>query len=321
MSQVSGIDPALFAPSAITPETAAFNERLAEVMVDEPPLHEREPEDIRRERVEDTGSLPPLVLDENAENRTIPGPAGPIPIRLFQPPGEPRGVYLYIHGGGWVLGAADQQDPLLAKSAQRTGCVVVSVEYRLAPEHPYPAGPDDCEAAAAWLAERAAAEFGTDRLVIGGASAGGHLSALTLLRMRDRHGFTGFRAANLLYGAFDLSETPSQSQAPQQYIVPLPAMRWFYDHYAPTQDRRDPDVSPSYARLHDMPPALFSVGTLDPLLDDTLWMYARWLAAGNSAELALYPGGVHGFNGMPGIEIAVEADRRVDEFLAAAVAD
>ena len=321
MSQTPGIDPALFAPSAITPETAAFNEKLAVAMAAETPLAEQEPADVRRAQVEGRGPFAPLVLDENAENRTIPGPAGPIPIRLFRPPGEPQGVYLYIHGGGWVLGAFDQQDDLLAASARRTGCVVVSVEYRLAPEHPYPAGPDDCEAAAFWLAERAAAEFGTDRLVIGGGSAGGHLSALTLLRMRDRHGFTGFRAANLLYGAFDLSETPSQSQAPQQYIVPLPAMRWFYDHYAPTQDRRDPDVSPSYARLHDMPPALFSVGTLDPLLDDTLWMYARWVAAGNAAELALYPGGVHGFNLMPNLEIGREANRRMDEFLAAAVAD
>lgn len=321
MTPPPAIDPALFRPEAISANTEIHNRQIAEEMAAQPPLETLDPEPIRRARREGTGPLGPLVFDENAKERTIPGPAGEIPIRIFPPEGEPRGVYLYIHGGGWVLGRHDEQDPLLAKSAQRTGCIVVSVDYRLAPEAPYPAGPDDCEAAAVWLAEHAQSEFGSDRLVIGGASAGGHLSALTLIRMRDRHGFTGFRGANLTYGAFDLSETPSQSQAPQQYIVPLPAMRWFYDHYAPTQDRRDPDVSPTYARLHDMPPALFLVGTLDPLLDDTLFMYGRWLAAGNEADLAIYPGGVHGFNLQPGLKIGGEANRRVDEFLAAAVAD
>lgn len=315
------IDGSPFRPEAVTAATAASNEQLAADMAAAPPMQELEPQALRDGRREGKGSFGPLVLDEKAEDHTIPGPVGEIPIRVFRPAGEPRGVYLYIHGGGWVLGRADEQDPLLAKSAEQTGCAVVSVDYRLAPEHPYPAGPDDCEAAAVWLVEQAQTEFGSDRLTIGGGSAGGHLAALTLLRMRDRHGYTGFRGANLTYGAFDLSETPSQSQAPQQYVIPLPAMRWFYDHYVPTQDRRDPDVSPLYAELHEMPPALFTVGTLDPLLDDTLYMHGRWLAAGNAAELAVYPGGVHGFNGLPGLAIGAEANRRVDEFLAAAVAD
>ena len=313
------IEPALFLPEAVTGETAEFNAQLATEMAAMPPMHTLEPQVLRDGRREGKGFFGPLVLDDEAEDRTIPGPAGEIPVRIFRPPSTPRGVYLYIHGGGWVLGRADEQDPLLRKSAERTGCVVFSVDYRLAPEDPYPAGPDDCEAAAVWLTERAQAEFGSDRLVIGGGSAGGHLAAVTLLRMRDRHGYTDFRGANMLYGAFDLSETPSQTQAPQQYIVPLPTMRWFYDHYVPTEDRKDPDVSPSYARLHDMPPALFTVGTLDPLLDDTLWMYSRWLAAGNAGELAVYPGGVHGFNGLAGLKIGGEANRRVDAFLAAAV--
>jgi acetyl esterase/lipase len=96
--------------------------------------------------------------------------------------------------------------------ADNTGQAVVAVEYRLAPEHPYPAGPDDCEAAAAWLVHKGKREFGTDALTIGGESAGGHLTAVTVLRMRDRHGFTGFRGANIVYGAFDLAMTPSQRQ-------------------------------------------------------------------------------------------------------------
>ena len=132
-----------------------------------------------------------------------------IPLRIIAP-ANPRGVYLHIHGGGWVLGGADLQDPMLERIADNAGLAVVSVEYRLAPEHPYPAGPDDCEAAAVWLTRHAKAEFGTDALTIGGESAGGHLAAVTLLRMRDRHGYTGFRGANLVYGAYDMTMTPSQ---------------------------------------------------------------------------------------------------------------
>jgi acetyl esterase/lipase len=103
------------------------------------------------------------------------------------------------HGGGWVLGGADLQDPMLERIADNTGQAVVAVEYRLAPEHPYPAGPDDCEAAAVWLVQNGKKEFGTGVLTIGGESAGGHLTAVTILRMRDRHGYTGFRGANIVY--------------------------------------------------------------------------------------------------------------------------
>ena len=155
MTVPSAIDPALFHPDAISGDTAAHNEAIAAEMAAQPPLETLDPKAVRRARREGKGPLGPLVFDENAEDRTIPGPAGEIPIRIFRPEGEPRGVYLYIHGGGWVLGRHDEQDPLLAKSAQRTGCTVVSVDYRLAPEDPYPAGPDDCEAAAVWLAEHA----------------------------------------------------------------------------------------------------------------------------------------------------------------------
>jgi acetyl esterase/lipase len=100
-----------------------------------------------------------------------------------------RGVYLHLHGSGWVLGGADMQDPMLERIADNTGQAVVAVEYRLAPEHLYPAGPNDCEAAA-WLVQNGKKEFGTDALTIGGESAGGHLTAVTILRMRDRHGYT-----------------------------------------------------------------------------------------------------------------------------------
>jgi acetyl esterase len=153
---------------------------------------------------------PPPVFSERARTMTITGKDGnQISLRVIAP-AQPRGVYLHLHGGGWVLGGADMQDPMLERIADNTGQAIVAVEYRLTPEHPYPAGPDDCETAAAWLVQNAKKEFGTDALTIGGESAGGHLTAVTILRMRDRHGYTGFRGANIVYGAFDLSLTPSQ---------------------------------------------------------------------------------------------------------------
>jgi acetyl esterase len=108
---------------------------------------------------------------------------------------------------------------MLERVNEKAGLACVSVEYRLAPENPYPAPPDDCESAALWLAKNAKAEFGSDVLAIGGESAGATLAAVTLLRMRDRHGFTGFRAANLVYGAYDLSMTPSQKQFGNERLV------------------------------------------------------------------------------------------------------
>jgi acetyl esterase len=193
---------------------------------------------------------------------------------------------------------------------------VVSVEYRLAPEYPYPAGPDDCEAAAAWLVQNATAEFGADALTIGGESAGGHLAAVTVLRMRDRYGYTGFRGANFVYGAFDLSLTPSQrSFGNRRLVLRTIDIRQFANAFLPTvTDRRVADISPLYADLKGLCPALFSVGTQDALLDDSLFMHARWVAAGNEVDLAIYPGGAHGFTLFPN-RLADEAGARSQEFL------
>jgi acetyl esterase/lipase len=209
---------------------------------------------------------------------------------------------------------------MLERIVTGTGQACVSVEYRLAPEHPYPAAPDDCEAAALWLARNAKAEFGTEVLTIGGESAGGHLSAVTLLRLRDKHGFTGFAGANLAFGAFDLSMTPSQRRFGDRRLVLRTAdIMHFADAFLPgVTDRRAPDISPLFADLSGMPPALFSVGTCDALLDDSLFMHARWLAACNQAELAIYPGGAHGLTAFP-ITLAREANARIDAFLARVV--
>ena len=139
----------------------------------------------------------------------------------------------------------------------------------------------------------------------------------TVLRLRDRHGFTGVHAVNLLYGVFDISMTPSQRLVGNatRLILRTMDLEKFADAYAPPPlDRRHPDLSPLYADLHGLPRALFTVGTYDALLDDTLFMYARWIAAGNEAELAIYPGGPHAFNMFP-IPLGTTANDRCDRFL------
>jgi acetyl esterase len=308
--------PAMFHPDAIAEDTAKLNDALVGLMTGLPEWWNVGAETARQGRRQGRGPFPPPVFSPRARTITIAGRDGnEIPLRVIAPD-QPRGVYLHIHGGGWVLGGADMQDPMLEHIADSTGLAVVSVEYRLAPEHPYPAGPDDCESAAAWLVQNARGEFGSDILAVGGESAGGHLSAVTVLRMRDRYGYTGFRGANLVYGAFDLSMTPSQAAfGDRRLVLRTIDMQQFYNAYLPTiTDRRAPDISPLYANLKGLCPALFSVGTQDALLDDTLFMHARWIAAGNPAELEIYPGGAHGFTLFPN-RLAEEAATRSIAFL------
>lgn len=299
------LDPALFRPEAISAETHAFVDDLIEqTKARSGPL----PRD----------AMPVQPQSAKARNASIEGIDGEdVTLRLFTPDSTPTGVYLHIHAGGLVMGSADAQDPMYERIAASTGQAVVSVDYRLAPEHPYPAAWDDCEAAALWLVENAKREFGTDTLTIGGESAGATLAVPTLVRMRDKHGFTGFAGANLSYGNYDTSMSPSQ-----KWIGALGALlktediQSCSDAYCPdVSKRRDPDVSAIYAELSKMPPALFSVGTLDPFLDDSLFMHARWIAAGNEAELAVYPGCPHAFTAMP-LTDAADANARIDAFLA-----
>jgi acetyl esterase len=242
---------------------------------------------------------------DRAVDRTIQGRAGPIRLRTFAHE-QPKGVLFHIHGGAWMAGSPEMMDPLHEVLVGACDLAVVSVDYRLAPEHPYPAGPDDCEDAACWLLEHAADDFGSDRLLIAGESAGAHLAAVTLLRMRDRHGAADrFLGANLVFGAYDLSRTPSQRGvgiAPGTDIIDSSGFP--LDLYMPgmsAEQRCDPDVSPLYADLRGMPPALFSVGTNDHLLDDTLFMAARWQAAGNETELLVYPDTPHGCIALPSV--------------------
>lgn len=316
MTDASPFDPAMFRDSAISPDTVKLNEQMIQLLTGQPEWWIIGAEAQRAARRRGEGPFPAPVMSPRARTITITGKDGNrIPLRVIAP-ANPRGIYLHIHGGGWVLGGADMQDPMLERIADNTGQAVVSVEYRLAPEHPYPAGPDDCEAAAAWLVQNGKKEFGTDALTLGGESAGGHLAAVTILRMRDRHGYTKFRGANIVYGAFDLSMTPSQRQfGDRRLVLRTIDMQQFYNAFLPTvTDRRVPDISPLYADLKGLCPALFSVGTKDALLDDTLFMHARWTVAGNEAELAIHPGGAHGFTLFPN-DLSKSASIRMDAFL------
>jgi acetyl esterase len=313
------LDPALFHPDAVSTETSALNATMVQLLSNQPNWWIVGAAATRAARRRGDGPFPAPVFSASAVTRTIPGPGGhDIPLRIIAPTATPRGVYLHLHGGGWTLGGADMQDPMLERIVDATGLAVVSVDYRLAPEHPYPAGPDDCEAAAVWLARNARAEFGSDALTVGGESAGGHLAAVTVIRLRDRHGYTGFRGANLVYGAFDMSMTPSQRQFGETRLVLRTSdIVQFANAFLPAiTDRRDPDISPLFADLKGLCPALFSVGTSDALLDDTLFMYGRWLAAGNQAELAIHPGGAHGFTLFPNT-LAQQAEGRMMAFLRA----
>jgi acetyl esterase/lipase len=311
------LDPKLFAPESVDPETAEFNRKLETAIAAAPPITAFPPAVIRQAREEGRSIFGPVQTVAAARERRIPGPAGEIGLRVLIPDAV-RGVYLHLHGGGWTLGAAKQSDVRNWALARHCGLAVVSVDYRLAPEHPSPAGPDDCEAAALWLVSNVRAEFGTTRLWIGGESAGAHLAVVTLLRLRDRHGLRPFAGANLVYGAYDLSMTPSQRRwGERNLVLSTPIIAWFADFFVPDPARRrDPDVSPLYADLAGLPPALFTVGTLDPLLDDSLFLHARWTAAGGRAELAVWPGGIHGFDAFP-TALARAARARMDAFLGA----
>ncbi|HEV8251238.1 MAG TPA: alpha/beta hydrolase [Gaiellaceae bacterium] len=307
-------------------EARSFNEALAEVLAEEPQVHTVPPERSRRARREGRSVWPQPVFLSQARDLSVPARSGAIRVRVLAPEEKATGVYLHIHGGGWVLGCCDEQDDRLWALVEATGLCAVSVDYRLAPEHPYPAGPDDCEDAAVWLLDRGLTELDVpDRIAIGGESAGAHLAVTTLLRLRDRHGVSGaFQAANLDCGVYDLSGTPSRRNWGDRHpMLSTPDMVWFGRSFTGDRDLkelRDPDLSPLYAELHDLPPALFTVGDLDPLLDDSLFMAARWQSAGNRAELRVWPESIHGFTAFP-LALARAANDAQHEFLRAAVSD
>ena len=304
------LDPALFDDAAIPDDTRSLNAAVMELTKDLPSWWEVGAPQARAARANGEGPFPAPERSPRARTIEIAGVAGRIPLRVIAPE-RSRGVYLHFHGGGWVLGAADLQDRLLERIADVTRLTAISVEYRLAPEHPFPAGPDDCETAAHWVIGHTR-DFGGDRLAVGGESAGGHLSAVTLLRVRDKLGRMPFHAANLVFGAFDLGLTPSALRFGEQpLILRTSDIHRFSDAFLPgIADRRVPAVSPLYADLAGLCPALFTVGTKDALLDDSLFMHARWRAAGNRSEIAIYPGALHGFIAFPTAQTFASIERQ-----------
>jgi acetyl esterase len=310
---------------AMLAESRAFNETVEQLLAeDEQSVDKVPPEVSRLARREGRSIFPPPTFLPQAREIVVPTRAGETRVRVLAPEGEATGVYVHIHGGGWVLGCCDEQDDRLWDLVEATGLCAVSVDYRRAPEDPYPAGPDDCEDAALWLLERGLRELGVpDRIAIGGESSGAHLAVTTLLRLRDRHGIKdAFRAANLGFGVYDLSLTPSsRSWGERSLILTTPVVHWFGRCFAGDRDLeelRAPDLSPLYADLSDLPPALFTVGDQDPLLDDSLFMAARWRAAGNEAELDIWPESAHGFTAFP-LALAQAANDAQYDFVRAAL--
>jgi acetyl esterase/lipase len=301
---------------ALVDEMRTHNQELMNVTKAMAAIDNSTPEGIQwiREAMEPGGLFGFQAL-EFPEDRVLAG----VPCRVLTPE-RVRGVYLHFHGGAMTVGSARSMDLRNWDFAQALDCVVVSVDYRLAPEHPYPAGPDDCEAVAAWLVEHAAEEFGTDRLVMGGESAGAYFTMVTALRLRDR-GITGFRGLDLCYGIYDLSGTPSTKQLVGKvpYATGGTGQR---DMYAPGRtldELRDPALSPLWAELHDLPPAILTVGTWDSLLDESTFLAARLAAAGNEVDLAVYPEGPHGIESMP-TAMGKAAKERIFDFLRARLA-
>jgi acetyl esterase/lipase len=272
------IDPRL---SAFVAESRAFYARRV------PGRGPGGPEELRAVRA---GATAPASPDPPAAVEVLRAGGRSVQVRVHTPAsGEVAGVHLEIHGGGFYLGSAAGSDANNRSLAEALGLAVVSVEYRLAPEHPWPAAPDDCETAALWLAEHAEHRFGSARLSIGGFSAGATLALATLLRLRDR-GVRGYGCAVLQFGTYDLS-----AQTPAGRLI---AGEYFLDAYAgPTEDRTHPDLSPIYADVAGLPPVLLVVGADDILLADNLAMAARLSAAGVDVDLRSYPASPHGFTG------------------------
>jgi acetyl esterase/lipase len=226
--------------------------------------------------------------------------------RVFRPDGPARAVYLHFHGGGMVAGAPEMMDIPNRALARELDVAVVSADYRKAPEHPWPAGPDDGVAVASWLLDRGESEFGTSRLLIGGESAGGYMAAVVALRVRDElHAIERVVGLNLVFGMFDWGRSPSQrGMRPHDGFDVLgpEGIVFVTDCFLPDMtddERRAPAISPAYADLRGLPPCLVSVGTCDHLLDDSLLFATRAAAAGVDVDLHVLPEMPHAFQAFP----------------------
>ncbi len=265
-----------------------------------PPLNEMPVSDARATygAVVSQFGLPPEPVADIVD-RTIPGPAGPIPVRIYTPKGS--GAFpalIYYHGGGWVIGDLDVVDGPCTVLANRAHAVVVSVDYRLAPEHPYPAAIEDAYAALNWVADNAALlNVDAERLAVAGDSAGGNLAAVVALLARDE-GSPALVHQLLLYPATDmLRQTVSARDNGEGYFLTTDLLKWFQEHYLPGgADPTDWRASPLRAPdLSGLPPALVITAEFDPLRDEGEAYAVRLREAGVEAVVTRYDGQIHAF--------------------------
>ena len=246
--------------------------------------------------------LPAGAPVAKVENRTVPGSAGDIPVRIYWPTDQtPLPVLVWYHGGGWVLGTLDASDHTCRELANNAGCIVVSVDYRLAPEARFPAGPDDCEAAYYWTLDNAAS-FGGDpsRVAVGGDSAGGNLAAAVSLRAKER-GRQAPVFQLLIYPVTDHDfERASYVENAEGYMLTRQSMRWFWDLYVNTPEEMDhPHAAVFRATdLSGLPPALIITAEFDPLRDEGEAFGERLREAQVPVTVSRYDGMIHGFFGM-----------------------
>jgi acetyl esterase len=281
----------------LDPQVKAFLDQLAASAI--PPVETLTPREARLQMEAGTVMLGRLPEVGRVEDHVLPGPETPLRVRLTAPAaGGPFPGLIYFHGGGWVTGSLFSHDHLCRALTRAAGVAVISTEYRLAPEHPFPAAVDDAEAAARWVAGHAAG-LGLDpaRLAVGGDSAGGTLAAAVARRARDQGG-PDLAFQLLLYPATDADlDTSSYRENADGYMLTRAAMAWYWDLYVPDLSLRShPDAAPLRAGdLTGLPPALVVTAEYDVLRDEGE-AYARRLAeAGVAARLVRYDGMIHGF--------------------------
>jgi acetyl esterase len=266
----------------------------------------------------------PLAEVAKVEDRTIPGPAGDVPVRVYWPLDPAKGaggrvpIVVFFHGGGFVFGDLESHDATVRSLVHLTHFIFVSVDYRLAPEHPFPAAPEDCYAATAWAVENAESLGGDPhRVAVAGDSAGGNLAAVVAMMANDRHG-PSLAFQLLIYPCTDveLGAYASHRDNASGYLLTSDAMRWFYGHYAAGADPVHAYLSPMRREnLSGLPPALVITAEFDPLRDEGEAYARRLRDAGVPAECVRYDGQVHGFFSMNSV-----VDRAKDAQAAAAAA-
>ena len=266
-----------------------------------PPLQEQTPTEARLGFAALAEVVGPPEVAVPTEDRTVPGPGGEIPVRVYRPAATgPLPVVVYFHGGGWVIGDIASQDTVCHRLAAGVPAVVVSVDYRLAPEHRYPAAVEDCEAATRWVSDHAAALGGDPgRLAVAGDSAGGNLAAVVALRARDAGG-PPIAFQLLVYPATDATRSlPSHTENGKGYLLETDTMAWFTDHYLGGADPLQPDVSPLFVTdLAGLPPAMVVTAEFDPLRDEGEAYAERLRQAGVAATTSRHDGMFHGFYGL-----------------------